>query len=286
MGLCRVQLATWVGSGVGGWRRATALRRETTCTHTPTQAANPHHHCVPNHHHHHHSCPTLPTRQRVHDGPHGGLGGGAGHGVQAAVHQVGTGSGRRQLRGHAGACGGAEGEGGGRGGGGFRGCSGLVGASWGWGGGGHGRFAAVWQCVQARQGTQSSQPPKHTPTHFATPSTSCLAPAHRARPAPASGPAHRARPAPAPAPAPPSNPPAVSWVWTWMGVSGKRSRSSPTSMVAARGLSRPAMSLIASVCTPWPTIASAQEEGGAGAPAPTSELQISELAARSVCWRG
>ncbi len=51
--------------------------------------------------------------------------------------------------------------------------------------------------------------------------------------------------------------PAVSCVCTCSGTSGKRSRSAVSSVVAARGLSRPAMSLMASVCTPCSTSASA-----------------------------
>ena len=47
--------------------------------------------------------------------------------------------------------------------------------------------------------------------------------------------------------------PAVSCVCTWMGKSGNFSRSAPTSIVAARGLSRPAMSLIASTSIPCAT---------------------------------
>ena len=51
--------------------------------------------------------------------------------------------------------------------------------------------------------------------------------------------------------------PAVSWVWTWMGTPGWAARRAPTSRVAARGLSRPAMSLMAKACTPCATSASA-----------------------------
>mmetsp|Transcript_11496 Transcript_11496/g.48195 ORF Transcript_11496/g.48195 Transcript_11496/m.48195 type:complete len:228 (+) Transcript_11496:1360-2043(+) len=47
--------------------------------------------------------------------------------------------------------------------------------------------------------------------------------------------------------------PAVSCVCTWMGKSGNFSRSAETSIVAARGLSRPAMSLIASTSMPCAT---------------------------------
>mmetsp|Transcript_43518 Transcript_43518/g.70042 ORF Transcript_43518/g.70042 Transcript_43518/m.70042 type:complete len:228 (-) Transcript_43518:1477-2160(-) len=47
--------------------------------------------------------------------------------------------------------------------------------------------------------------------------------------------------------------PAVSCVWTWMGRSGNLARMAPTNMVAARGLSSPAMSLMASTSMPWAT---------------------------------
>jgi hypothetical protein len=42
----------------------------------------------------------------------------------------------------------------------------------------------------------------------------------------------------------------VSWVCTWMTVSGNSLRRVPTKISAARGFSRPAMSLMANACTP------------------------------------
>jgi hypothetical protein len=51
--------------------------------------------------------------------------------------------------------------------------------------------------------------------------------------------------------------PAVSCVCTWMGRLGNSSRSAEMSMSAARGFSRPVMSLMASTSIPAPTIFSA-----------------------------